>query len=73
MTPQEFIASRKQLGWSLATLSRHIGITRLADYETGYTRGKNKRPALIPRVVELACKWLKHDYRPLTPAESAAR
>ena len=50
MTPQEFVAFRKQLGWSLATLSRHIGITasRLADYETGHTRGKDKKPAPIP-------------------------
>ena len=75
MTPQELIVFRKQLGWSLATLSRHIGITasRLADYETGHTRGKNKKPAPIPRVVELACKWLEHEHRPLTPAERAAR
>ena len=75
MTPEEFIALRKQLGWSLATLSRHIGITasRLADYETGHTRGKNKKPASIPRVVELACKWLDHAHRPITPAERAAR
>ena len=75
MTPQDFIAFRKQLGWSLATLSRQIGITtsRLADYETGHTRGKNKKPALIPRVVELACNWLEHEHRPLTPAERAAR
>ena len=75
MTPQEFIAFRKQLGWSLATLSRQIGITpsRLADYETGHTRGKNKKPAPIPRVVELACKWLEYEHRRLTPAERAAR
>jgi hypothetical protein len=41
MMPQEFIAFRKELGWSLATLSWHIGITtsRLADYETGHPRG----------------------------------
>jgi hypothetical protein len=75
MTPQEFIAFRKQLGWSLATLSRHIGITssRLPDYETRYTRGKEKKPAPIPRVVELAFKWLEHEHRLLTPAERAAR
>jgi hypothetical protein len=41
MMPQEFIAFRKRLSWSLATLSRHISITpsRLADYDTGHTRG----------------------------------
>ena len=50
MVPQEFIAFRKRLGWSLATLSRRIGITasRLTDYETGHTRGKDKKPAQIP-------------------------
>jgi transcriptional regulator with XRE-family HTH domain len=75
MTPQEFIVFRKQLGWSLATLSRHIGITAswLADYETGHTRDKNKKPVPIPPVVELACKWLEHEHRPLTRAERAAR
>jgi hypothetical protein len=46
---------------------------RLADYETGHTRVKNKKPAPIPRVVELACKWLECEHRPLTPAERAAR
>ena len=75
MTPREFIAFRNRLGRSLATVSRHIDITpsRLADYETGHTRGKDKKPAPIPGVVELACKWLEHEYRPLTPAERAAR
>ena len=24
-------------------------------------------------MVELACKWLEHEHRPLTPAERAAR
>jgi hypothetical protein len=31
------------------------------------------KPAPIPRVVELACKWLEYEHRPLTPAERAAR
>jgi len=75
MTRKSLSPFAKQLGWSLATLSRHIGITasRLADYKTGHTRGKDKKPAPIPRVVELACKWLEHEHRPLTPAERAAR
>jgi transcriptional regulator with XRE-family HTH domain len=77
VTPQEFTAFRKRLGWSLATLSRHLGITssRLADYETGHTRGKTRKPAPIPKAVELACRWLEHEEaqkRPLTPAERAA-
>jgi hypothetical protein len=75
MTPQEFIAFRKQLGWSLAMLSRHIGIisSRLTDYETGHTRGKDKKPAPIPWVLELARKWLEHEHPPPTRAERAAR
>jgi hypothetical protein len=40
---------------------------------TGHTRGKDKKPAPIPRAVELACKWLEYEHRPLTPAERAAR
>jgi hypothetical protein len=61
MTPQEFIAFREQTGWPLATLSRHISITasRLANYGDRRTRGKNKKPAPIPRVVELTCKSLE--------------
>jgi hypothetical protein len=63
MTPQEFLAWRRRMGWSLATLARHLGMTssRLACYETGWTRGQNKRPAPIPRHVELALKWLEHE------------
>jgi len=75
MTPQEFTAFRKRLGWSLVTLSRQIGITpsRLADYETGHTRGKTRKAVTIPKVVELACHWLEHEHRPLSPVEKAAR
>ena len=47
----------------------------MADYELGYTRGRNPQPAPIPRLVELACAWLgEHEHKnpPLTPAERAA-
>jgi len=63
MTSQEFVAFRRRLGWSLKTLGGHLGMhpSRLADFETGHSRGKVKKPAPIPRVVELACKWLGHE------------
>ena len=63
MTPQELLAFRRRLGWSLKTLGGHLGMhaSRLADFETGHSRGKVKKRAPIPRVVELACKWLEHD------------
>jgi len=61
MTPQEFLAYRRRTGWSLSTLARKLGITasRLADYESGHSRGHDRRPAPIPKVVELALRWLE--------------
>jgi transcriptional regulator with XRE-family HTH domain len=63
MTPQEFREWRRRMGWSLATLARYLGMTssRLACYESGFTRGKDRRPAPIPRHIELALKWLEHE------------
>jgi transcriptional regulator with XRE-family HTH domain len=61
LTPEEFLAYRRRLGWSLATLARKLGVgsSRLADYEAGHSRGKNRRPAPIPKVIALALKWLE--------------
>jgi transcriptional regulator with XRE-family HTH domain len=63
MTPAEFLAYRRRLGWSLSTLARKLGVgaSRLADYEAGHTRGQNRRLAPIPKVVELALKWLEFE------------
>ena len=63
MTPQQFLAFRRRLGWSLKTLGGNLGMhpSRLADFESGHSRGKLKKPAPIPRVVELACRWLEHE------------
>jgi len=77
MTHQELLDFRTRLGWSLAELGRRLQISpsRLADYETGHTRGRARRPAPIPKVVELACRWLEHEEdrkRPLSPLERAA-
>jgi transcriptional regulator with XRE-family HTH domain len=77
MTPPELKALRASLGWDRAKLARRLGISssRLADFESGRSRGKNSQPAPIPLVVELACRWIEeHEggQRPLTPAERAA-
>jgi transcriptional regulator with XRE-family HTH domain len=67
MTPQELKSLRTRLGWSRDDLSRRLEISpsRLADYETGQTRTKPPRSAPIPKVVELACRWLEEHARPL--------
>jgi transcriptional regulator with XRE-family HTH domain len=61
MTPQELTEFRTRMGWSQAELGRRLQLSpsRLADYETGFTRGQERRPAPIPKVVELACAWLE--------------
>jgi transcriptional regulator with XRE-family HTH domain len=61
MTPQELTQFRTRMGWSQAELGRRLEMSpsRLADYETGFTRGRETRPATIPKVVELACAWLE--------------
>jgi transcriptional regulator with XRE-family HTH domain len=61
MTSEEFLAYRRRLGWSLATLARKLGVgsSRLADYEAGHSRGKHRRPAPIPKTIELALRWLE--------------
>jgi hypothetical protein len=48
---------------------------RGSDFERGRGRGRNGRPAPIPEVVALACRWLdEHECGPrsLTAAERAA-
>ncbi|HZU89688.1 MAG TPA: helix-turn-helix transcriptional regulator, partial [Stellaceae bacterium] len=60
MTGEELIQFRARMGWGRAELARRLEISpsRLADFERGCSRGKNSRPAQIPKVVELACRWL---------------
>jgi transcriptional regulator with XRE-family HTH domain len=77
MTPQDLIAFRTRMGWGRAEFARRLEISasRLGDYELGHTRGNNPQPALIPRLVKLACAWLgEHEEKdwPLTSAERAA-
>jgi transcriptional regulator with XRE-family HTH domain len=61
MTPQELTEFRTRMGWSQAELGRRLELSpsRLADYETGFTRRRERRPAPIPKTVELACAWLE--------------
>jgi hypothetical protein len=64
MTPAEFLAYQRRFGWSLATLGRKPGGTAPGSPITrSATRGKNRRPAPIPKHVELALKWLELEER----------
>lgn len=62
------------MGWDQAELGRQLGIStsRIRDYERGRSRGKGGRAAPIPRVVELAVRYLGGERAPLSPAERAA-
>ncbi len=76
MTGEELIQFRARMGWGRAELARRLEISpsRLADFERGRSRGKNSRPAQIPKIIELACRWLaEHEggQRRLMPAERA--
>ena len=74
MTPQELTEFRARMGWSQAELGSRLELSpsRLADYEAGFTRGRERRPAPIPKAIELACAWLEEHEgktRPLTEDE----
>ena len=51
---------RQRLGWGQERLADELelSLTRIGDYERGFTRGKIVRRAPIPKVVELACRLL---------------
>jgi transcriptional regulator with XRE-family HTH domain len=74
MTAQEMIDFRARMGWTQSELARQLELShsRVSDYELGHTRSKPPRPAPIPKVVDLACRWLEEHARPLTPEEKAA-
>jgi len=58
MKPQELTEFRSRMGWSQGRRLK-LSPSRLADYEAGFTRGQERRPAPIPKVVELACAWFE--------------
>ena len=76
MTPQGLKDFRARMGWSRAELAQQLGLSpsRLADYEFGATRTNPPRPAPIPKVVELACRWFAEHVqrRPLSREEKIA-
>lgn len=74
MTPPKLIEFRQRKGWDRGRLAREleISLSRIADYENDSTRAHRARPAPIPKVVELALRFLGHQLRPLSPEEKAA-
>jgi transcriptional regulator with XRE-family HTH domain len=75
MTPHDLMKFRTRMGWDRAELASQLAISasRVADYEAGRTRGKHSRPAPIPKVVELACRYLGGERAPLSKEEWIAR
>jgi transcriptional regulator with XRE-family HTH domain len=71
MTSQDLIRIRERMGWSRAELARQLEISssRVVDYEIGHTRGQNAQPAPIPKLVELACRYLAGDRAPMSDEE----
>jgi hypothetical protein len=69
MTAEELIGFRVSRGWSQEKLARALRISpsRVVDYEVGFTRGKRRRPAPIPFVVELACAELARRHAAVPP------
>jgi len=76
MTPQELKDFRARMGWTREELAGQLELSpsRLADYEFGTTRTNPPRPAPIPKVVELACRWFAEHVqrRPLSREEKIA-
>jgi transcriptional regulator with XRE-family HTH domain len=60
MTGIDLKAWRVRLGYTQAAAAEALGISvsQIIDYETGHKRGTD-RPAVIPRVVALACQALE--------------
>jgi len=50
MTSQELIEFRTRMGWSQAELGRRLELSpsRLADYETGFTRARRAASGADP-------------------------
>jgi transcriptional regulator with XRE-family HTH domain len=51
---------RVRLGMTQRQLAEALGVSvsQIANYETGFTRGQERRPVEIPRAIELACQML---------------
>jgi len=68
MTPDEFKAWRKEMGFTQKEAATALGITNWAieNYERG-TRRDDGRPVVIPRAVALACKAIFYGLEPWQP------
>ena len=66
MTPEELVEFRDRMGWTQSELARQLemSLSRIQDYEIGWTRSRTPRPAPIPKVVVLALRWLQEHHRP---------
>jgi hypothetical protein len=71
MTAAELLSFRRRMGWSRQALGEALGISpsRIRDFEVGHSRGRNPQPAPIPKVVDLACRYLGGERAPKTDAE----
>jgi len=60
MTGPDLKAWRARLGYTQAAAAEALGlsVSQIGDYESGHKRGTD-RPAIIPRVVALACQALE--------------
>jgi transcriptional regulator with XRE-family HTH domain len=65
MTPEDFKAWRKAMGWTQTEAAIELGISRgsVELYERG-SRREDGRPVEIPRTVALACAALTHGLEP---------
>ena len=77
MTPAEFAAWRRATGFSQRAAAAALGLSlpTVQAYERGALFQRDaegeERPAVIPRVVELACAWLKTMRAPSSTDNSA--
>jgi transcriptional regulator with XRE-family HTH domain len=60
MTPQEFKAWRKSMGFTQVQAAAALDMSRvmIGLYECGHRRDGTRPAVTIPRVVELACAYL---------------
>lgn len=66
MTPTQFKAWRKRMGWSQQEAADHLGISKISvqNYERGRRAAPDPRPVEIPMPVALACSALYHRLEP---------
>jgi len=65
MTPDDFKAWRKAMGWNQTEAAEALGLSlgTIGNYERG-SRREDGRPAPVPRTVALACAAVAAGLRP---------